>query len=121
MVEYAGGVDELAERGQPSGYIEWDSVLRYDPEVIILMPCGFTTSKTAEQARYFFQQPSTERLRAVRNHRVYATDGHNYFSRSGPRLFDAIKTLAQVIHPELFTESLDSKIASRVEAIRAES
>ena len=106
MVEYAGGGDKLAERGQPSRYVEWDSVLKYDPEVIILMPCGFTTSKTMEQARYFFEQPGAKRLNAVRNDRVYATDGHNYFSRSGPRLFDGIRTLAHVIHPELFNEPL---------------
>ena len=120
MIEYAGGGDKLAERGQPSRYIEWDSVLNYDPEVIILMPCGFTTSKTIDQARYFFEQPGAERLSAVRNDRVYATDGHNYFSRSGPRLFDGIRTLAQIIHPELFHEPLDPQLASRVEAIRAE-
>lgn len=117
MVEYAGGGDKLAERGQPSRYIEWDSVLEYDPEVIILMPCGFTTSKTIEQAKYFFEQPGANRLNAVRNGRVYATDGHNYFSRSGPRLFDGIRTLAHVIHPELFNEPLDSHLASRVEAV----
>ncbi|MGA2972310.1 MAG: cobalamin-binding protein [Candidatus Bathyarchaeia archaeon] len=120
MVEYAGGIDKLAERGQPSRYIEWDSVSKYDPEVIVLMPCGFTTSKTMEQARHFFQTPSSKRLSAVRNDRVYATDGHNYFSRSGPRLFDGIRTLAQVIHPELFNEALDPQLAKRVEAIRAE-
>jgi iron complex transport system substrate-binding protein len=117
MVEYAGGIDELAERGQPSRYIEWDSVLKFDPEVIILMPCGFTTSKTIEQARYFFEQPKAKQLNAVRNDRVYATDGHNYFSRSGPRLFDGIGTLAHIIHPELFNEPLDPHLASRVEAI----
>jgi iron complex transport system substrate-binding protein len=117
MVEYAGGGDKLAERGHPSRYIKWDSVLKYDPEVIILMPCGFTTSKTMEQARYFFEQPGAERLNAVRNGRVYATDGHNYFSRSGPRLFDGIRTLAHIIHPELFNEPLDPHLASRVEAI----
>ena len=117
IVEYAGGGDRLAERGQPSRYIKWDSVLKYDPEVIILMPCGFTTSKTMEQARYFFEQPGAKRLNAVRNDRVYATDGHNYFSRSGPRLFDGIRTLAHIIHPELFNEPLDPHLASRVEAI----
>ena len=117
MVEYAGGGDKLAERGQPSRYIKWDSVLKYDPEVIILMPCGFTTSKTIEQARYFFEQPKAKQLNAVRNDRVYATDGHNYFSRSGPRLFDGIGTLAHIIHPELFNEPLDPHLASRVEAI----
>ena len=117
MVEYAGGRDKLAEREQPSRYIKWDSVVEYDPEVIILMPCGFTTSKTVEQAKYFFEQPGAKRLNAVRNNRVYATDGHNYFSRSGPRLFDAIGTLAHLIHPELFNEPLDPQLASRVEAI----
>jgi iron complex transport system substrate-binding protein len=116
MVEYAGGVDELAERGQPSRYVDWDSVLKYDPQVIVLMPCGFTTSKASEQARYFFEQPEARRLNAVRSQRVYATDGHNYFSRSGPRLFDALETLAQIIHPELFTEPLDPRLATRVEA-----
>jgi iron complex transport system substrate-binding protein len=117
MVEYAGGVDKLAEREQPSRYIEWDSVLKYDPEVIILMPCGFTTNKTMEQAKYFFEQPGAKRLSAVRNNRVYATDGHNYFSRSGPRLFDGIRTLAHIIHPELFSGPLDPHLASRVENV----
>lgn len=120
MVEYAGGFDKLAERGQPSRYIEWDSVLKYDPEVVILMPCGFTTSKTMEQARHFFELPGVKGLTAVRNGRVYATDGHNYFSRSGPRLFDGIRILAQMIHPELFDEVLDSQLGSRVEFMEAE-
>jgi iron complex transport system substrate-binding protein len=115
MVEYAGGVDELAERGQPSRYIDWDSVLRYDPQIIVLMPCGFTTNRTTEQAKHFFEQPEAKQLNAVRNHRVFATDGHNYFSRSGPRLFDAEKTLAQIIHPELFNQSLDPALATRVD------
>jgi iron complex transport system substrate-binding protein len=116
MVEYAGGVDELAERGRPSRYIDWDSVLRYDPQIIVLMPCGFTTSKTVEQARHFFEHPEAKRLSAVQSHRVFATDGHNYFSRSGPRLFDGLKTLAQIIHPELFDDSFDPTLATRVEA-----
>jgi len=120
MVEYAGGFDKLAERGQPSTYIEWDSVLSYDPEVIVLMPCGFTASKTMEQARYFFEHSGVNRLSAVKNGRVYATDGHNYFSRSGPRLFDGIRILAQVIHPEIFNEQLDPLVASRAELIQTD-
>jgi iron complex transport system substrate-binding protein len=112
MVEYAGGIDKLAEHGQPSIQIGWDSVLNYDPEVIVLMPCGFTTSKTIEQAKYFFEHPGVERLSAVQNGRVYATDGHNYFSRSGPRLFDGIRILAQIIHPEVFDDQLDPRMAT---------
>ncbi len=119
MVEYAGGFDALAKREQPSTYIDWNLVSKYDPEVIVLMPCGFTTSKTIEQAKHFLERPEAKQLTAVRNGRVYATDGHNYFSRSGPRLFDAIKILAQMIHPELYHESLDSRLASRLEVIQA--
>ncbi len=115
MVEYAGGFDGLAERWQPSTYIDWSSVSKYDPEVIVLMPCGFTTSKTVEQAGHFFDRQEANRLTAVRNGRIYATDGHNYFSRSGPRLFDGIRILAQMIHPELYDETLDSQLARRLE------
>lgn len=120
MVEYAGGFDKLAERGQPSTYIEWGSVLEYDPEVIVLMPCGFMVGKTMEQARHFFEHPDVKRLDAVQTGRVYATDGHNYFSRSGPRLFDGIRILAQMIHPEIFSEQLDPRVATQVAGTQAE-
>ena len=119
MVEYAGGFDGLAEPFQPSTYIDWSLVTKYDPDVIALMPCGFTTRKTIEQAKAFLEQPEAKQLTAVRNGRVYATDGHNYFSRSGPRLFDGIRILAKIIHPELFDEPLDSRLASRLGVVQA--
>jgi iron complex transport system substrate-binding protein len=119
MVEYAGGIEGLANRGQPSTYIDWHSVMNYDPEVVVLMPCGFVMYRAMEQARHFFDLPGAKRLTAVRNGRVFASDGHNYFSRSGPRLFDGIKILAQMIHPELFNEPLDPKLGSRVEMMQA--
>ncbi len=119
MVEYAGGFDGLAARSQPSTYIDWTSVSEYDPEVIILMPCGFTTSKTIEHARDFLARPEAKDLTAVRNGLVYATDGHSYFSRSGPRLFDGIEILAQIIHPELYRAPLDPRLASQLEMAQA--
>ncbi len=121
MVEFAGGYDGLAERWRPSTYIKWDSVTKYDPEVIVLMPCGFNTNKTVEQARYFLEQPGTKHLSAVRNDKIYATDGHSYFSRSGPRLFDGIRILAQMIHPELFKEPSNPQLVRRLELAPAES
>ncbi len=119
MVEYAGGFDGLAARSRPSTYIDWTSVSKYDPEVIVLMPCGFTTSKTIEHARDFLEQPEAKHLTAVRNGLVYATDGHSYFSRSGPRLFDGIGILSQIIHPEVYGRPLDARLASRLEVVQA--
>ena len=117
ILEYAGGVDELATKGQPSTYVDWNHVLDYDPEVVVLMPCGFTTPRTIREATQFLTLPNAKQLSAVRNGLVYATDGHNYFSRSGPRLFDAIGILAHMLHPELFSQPLDPALGCKVDVV----
>lgn len=111
----AGGLDELAVAGKPSTRLSWDRVLNYDPEAVVLMPCGYTTERTVREARDFLDMPHARDLSAVRNGRIYATDGHNYFSRSGPRLFDGIGILAHMLHPELFKEPLDPRFGVGVE------
>lgn len=119
MVELAGGHDARASRAKSSTYIDWNLVVEYDPEVMVLMPCGFTTTRTLQEARHIFNLKGFQGLAAVRGGRVYATDGHNYFSRSGPRLFDAVRILAQMIHPELFHEPLDPDLGRLVEIAKA--
>lgn len=120
MLEYAGGVDELASKGEPSTYVDWNRVLEYDPEVVVLMPCGFTTPRTLREATQFLSLPNAKLLSAVRNGLVYATDGHNYFSRSGPRLYDAISILAHMLHPRLFSQPLDPRLGCKVDVVEAE-
>ena len=120
MLEYAGGVDEFATKGEPSTYVDWNRVLEYDPEVVVLMPCGFTTPRTIREATQFLSLPNAKQISAVRNGLVYATDGHNYFSRSGPRLFDAIGILAHMLHPELFSQPLDPTFGRKVDVVEAE-
>jgi len=117
IVEIAGGGDGLAVSGQPSTRLEWLQVVNYDPEVLVLMPCGFTTPRTVQEAKAFLVLPHVKELTAVRESRVYATDGHNYFSRSGPMLFDAIGIMAHMLHAELFSEPLDPRLGVRVEAV----
>jgi iron complex transport system substrate-binding protein len=114
MAQHAGGTEGLASMGKPSTYIDWNSVLRYDPQVIVLMLCGFTIPRTEAAAKDLLDLRGAGRISAVRDDRVYATDGHSYFSRSGPRLFDGIRILAQIIHPELFNELLNVDLAKCV-------
>lgn len=114
ILDYAGGIDALANQGKPSTYLDWTRAVNYDPEVVILMPCGFTTERTVREAKHFLGMPRAGELSAVRNNRVYATDGHNYFSRSGPRLFDAPAILAHMLHPGLFDEPLDPKLGTTI-------
>ncbi|PPR60010.1 MAG: hypothetical protein CFH04_01852, partial [Alphaproteobacteria bacterium MarineAlpha3_Bin3] len=73
-----------------------------DPEVIILMPCGFDLKRTATEASVLSSRPGWEDLAAVRAGYVYATDANAYFNRPGPRLADSLEIMAEILHPEVF-------------------
>ncbi|HEY8449745.1 MAG TPA: ABC transporter substrate-binding protein, partial [Bacillota bacterium] len=104
MVELAGGQDVLGVPGRPSRRVDWDEVIAADPDVIILMPCGFDVARTLASLKELEAEPRWARLRAVRQQRVYAVDANAYFSRPGPRLVDGLELLARILHPERFGE-----------------
>jgi iron complex transport system substrate-binding protein len=104
MVELAGGLEVLADVGKPSRTLTWEELLQKNPDIVILMPCGYNLQKTRKEfdrVRGLF--PWAE-LRAFRNHQFYAVDANAYFSRSGPRLVDGLELLAEMLHPEYFTQ-----------------
>jgi iron complex transport system substrate-binding protein len=101
MVELAGGVDGLARKGTDSVRIEWEEVLKWAPEVLILSPCGFHLEEALEQIFYLESRTGWAELPAVREGRVYAVDASSYFARPGPRIIDGTQLLAHLIHPEL--------------------
>lgn len=102
MVRLAGGTDELGRRGTDSVRIAWEDVLRWAPEALIVMPCGFDLEKAATQARALFSYPSWSNIPAVRAGRVYAVNANSYFARPGPRVVDGTELLAHLLHPTLF-------------------
>ena len=81
---------------------EWDEVLRYDPEVIVLMPCDFDVERSARDAQLLAGRPGWETLAAVRSGQVWAVHGGAYFNRPGPRVVDGVEILAEILHPEVF-------------------
>ena len=103
MVDIAGGIDGLAKVGQVSKKITWNMIQEYQPEIIILMPCGFTVERTLEELDLLYQRPGWNELPAIKEGRLFAVNGHAYFNRSGPRLVDGLEILAQIIHPEIFS------------------
>ena len=103
LVQMAGGQNLLGEAGKHSGYITWESLLESDPEILILMPCGFDMKRTREELYWLTDRAQWETLPAVKNGRVYVTDGNQYFNRPGPRLVESLEILAEIIHPDLFT------------------
>jgi iron complex transport system substrate-binding protein len=102
MVRLAGGVDDLSAERQDSVRLTWETVVEYQPEVLILTPCGFNLAQAVEQAKLLTNYPGWGDLPAVRNGRVYAVDANSYFARPGLRVIDGVELLAHLFHPELF-------------------
>ncbi len=102
LVEIAGGRNGLTKAAQRSGPTKWENVVSYDPEVIVVMPCGFPLERALSEAPRLQSFPHWSGLHAVRDGRVYAVDGNAYFNRSGPRIVDSLEILAGLIHPARF-------------------
>ncbi len=102
MVDAAGGVDALARRGTDSVRIPWEDVRRWDPEVLVVSPCGYHLPRAREAAERLVRQPGWASLSAVRAGRVYAIDADSYLSRPGPRIADGARLLAHLLHPDEF-------------------
>ncbi len=101
MVALAGGEDMLGRAGQPSFRVTWDQVLHAQPEILVLMPCGYGPRKAAEEFKSLWLPPGWEELPAVRDGRVFAVDANGYFSRPGPRLVEGLELLAHLLWPSL--------------------
>ena len=102
LVEIAGGRVMLGEAGRHSGYFEFERMIEADPDVIAVMPCGFDIPRTAAEMPPLAAQPGWSELSAVRNGRVFLTDGNQYFNRPGPRVVESAEILAELLHPEVF-------------------
>lgn len=97
MVRLAGGVDVLGPEGQPSVVVTWEAIAESDPDVAILMPCGYDLPTTVEKARELDDVPEWRALRAVQAGRVYPVDGSAYFNRPGPRVVDGVELVAGLL------------------------
>jgi iron complex transport system substrate-binding protein len=102
MLAWAGCDDRNSNDGTDSVRIAWQKVVDFQPEMILVSPCGFNTSKAMEQAALLESRPSWSELPAVKKGRVYAVDANAYFARPGPRLLDGVELLAHLAHPEYF-------------------
>ena len=102
LVTIAGGVPILTQPGKHSPYINWTEVQAQDPDVLILMPCGFSIERTMREIDLLLQLPGFGEMKAVKNNRVYIADGNQYFNRPGPRIVDSVEILAEILHPKQF-------------------
>jgi len=104
QIQQAGGWEVLGAAGEPSRPTTWDAVAEVDPEMLLLMPCGFHLEDTVDSWAETRRPPGWEDLTAVRRGQVFALDGSAYFSRPGPRVIDGIEMLAEIFDPDAFVD-----------------
>jgi iron complex transport system substrate-binding protein len=104
QVRQAGGWELLGSDGEASTQTTWDAVSEVDPEMLLLMPCGFHLQETIDAWAATRRPPGYADLTAARRGQVFALDGSAYFSRPGPRVIDGIELLAEIFDPDAFVD-----------------
>jgi iron complex transport system substrate-binding protein len=95
LIEYAGGYDVLGLPGEHSEQRTWDEVRAAEPDVVIVMPCGYDADRALEEAYDY-----ADELESVGARRVVAVDAAGLFSRPGPRLIEGLELLGHILHPD---------------------
>jgi iron complex transport system substrate-binding protein len=103
QIAQAGGVDMLSNPAGDSIVTPWEKVVKYDPEVLVIAPCGFPIERTIDEIHLLSERKEWEQLKAVQNQQVYIVDFDLFTQPSAGTLVDGIELLAALFHPGLFT------------------
>jgi len=103
MIEIAGGSNLISKAGEHSKKITMQEILQADPDVIILMPCGFNTQRTIDEYNEILSKNQEwNKIKAVKNNAVFAVDANSFFSKPSIRTIIGLEILAKIINPENF-------------------
>ena len=109
LVEFAGGKNLFGEAGKHSPWMEWPALVKTNPDIIVLMPCGFDLARVRKEMTVLEQKPEWKKLRAVKSGKVFLVDGNQYFNRPGPRLVESLEILAEICQPKIFSFGHEGK------------
>ena len=104
MVGIAGGINGIGKIGERSRKIDLNQIAQFDPDILILSPCGFDLHKVLDEYNSLQKNNQWNSLRAVQNEMVFAVDALSYFSRPSPRIIMGIEILAKIINPDSFVD-----------------
>ncbi|MEX6625385.1 ABC transporter substrate-binding protein [Tenacibaculum salmonis] len=105
QIGYAGGIDLLSHPSGDSIVISWDKIVKYNPEILIIAPCGYGISRTMEDMQFLEDKPEWSSLKAVKNKQVFIADFAMFTQSSASTLVDGIECLSSMIHPNYFSVS----------------
>ena len=112
LIDYAGGEDVLGLAGERSEVTSWELVAAAEPDVVVVMPCGYDAPRAREEAETY-----RDRLDSLGAGQVVAVEAAAYFSRPGPRLVDGLELLAWLLHPDRFPEPPPAAEAHALELV----
>ena len=102
LVELAGGINLFGSKGKHSPWMEFEDLIKKDPDVIIVMPCGYNIDKSNQEMDTLRIMPKWHNLKAVQNGDVFLTDGNQFFNRPGPRLVESLEILMEILYRDKF-------------------
>ena len=102
MVELVDGINGIGKKGEMSKIISVDDIAKFDPDKIIMMPCGFDIERTCKEVMDLNKDKMWNSLKAVKTQKTYVVDANSYFSKPSPRIVTGIEILAKILHPDLF-------------------
>lgn len=117
QIAWAGGTDLLAHPSGDSIVTPWEKIVRYDPEVLIIAPCGFTVSRSLKELFRLSERPGWAKLRAVQEQRVFVADYDLFTQSSASTLVNGIELLAALFHPDIF--SVPASLATKYRPLPA--
>jgi iron complex transport system substrate-binding protein len=94
MVELAGGRPEgTVRRREPGVRTRWEELARARPDLTVVSPCSFPVERTLEELR---NDDLRRGLGSLVGSPIWIAD-EAYFSRPGPRLWDGLELLADLL------------------------
>jgi iron complex transport system substrate-binding protein len=109
LIGLAGGEDVLGMAGEHSTVHRWDDIAAAQPDLVVVMPCGYDADRAREEALAHERE-----LASLGAGEIVAVDAAAYFSRPGPRLIDGLELLAHVLHPEVVSQATAEPLAVEV-------
>jgi iron complex transport system substrate-binding protein len=102
LVTLAGGINLFGTAAQHSPWLSWEELLDADPDILVILPCGFGLERCRTEMAVLVNHPAWQQLRVVQNRQVFITDGNQYFNRPGPRLVESLEIMTELFYPGLF-------------------
>lgn len=103
MIEITGAKNLISKKGEHSRIMSMKEILNSDPEIIILMPCGFNLKRILEEYnKTLHNNQEWNQLRAVKNKKIFAVNANSFFSKPSIKTITGLEILSKIIEPKIF-------------------